>query len=314
MRKLFLPLIVGLILLTSTSCTIFTSKGKVAIAEEKSRTRIVNVEGQIVANTTEKLNEIAGLAYGTDYALSKVNNPPREVSVARDINQRVTSLAGSPTIERMKEMQETIDKLVSILATERNEGKIKLDGKDAQISAIQLESKLLVETKESEIRKYMLTAQEAAANADAYKTELNKMDSWMGLGAVWYGIKKFIISSMWILGIGSLLFFVLRIASVSNPVCGAIFSIFEQMVAWIIRSISYIFPKALTFAGHVSSSLYSSSQLLLQKIIDNIQNLKQIEQKMGHEITLKELFVELDKSMDVAEKKAIAEIKSKLGY
>jgi hypothetical protein len=86
------------------------------------------------------------------------------------------------------------------------------------------------------------------------------------------------------------------------------------MVAWIIRAISYIFPKALTFAGHVSSSLYSSSQLLLQKIIDNIQNLKQIEQKMGHEITLKELFVELDKSMDVAEKKAIAEIKSKLGY
>lgn len=314
MKKVIFAIIAITSVILLTSCAMFNTKGRAAKAEEKGREKIASVDSRINANTSDKLDAIASLAYGTDYALSKVPEPSREIEVARDINKRVESLAGSPTLDQMKEMQDTIDKLTSLLVAERNDGKQKLSEKDKIIINLQNETKALNAAKESEIHKYMQIAQDAAASADAYKVELDKMNKWLGLGAVFYGLKKFIISSMWILGIGGILFFILRIASASNPVCGAIFGIIEQIVAWGINAIKVVFPKALQFAGQISSEVHSAMTSILWKIVDNAQNLKQLEQKTGHDVTLKELFVELDKSLDSKEKEAIETIKKRLGY
>lgn len=314
MKRVFIPIIAALCLIFMTSCAMLSGKGKAAKAEEKGRAKILNVDSELNANLAKKMDAIASLAYGTDYALSKVNEPSREIEVARDINKRVASLSGSPTLDQMKEMQETIDKLTSQLASERTEGKQKLSEKDQTISALQTETKVLNAAKESEIRKYMQVAQEAAAAADAYKVQLDKMNRWFGLGAVFYGLKKFIISSMWILGIGGILFVVLRIAASGNPVCAAIFGIFEQIAAWFINAVKVVFPKALEFAGHTANTVFNVYKSTLTKIVDNIQVVKDRATASGKSPTLDEVLDEVAKSMNDDEKAIVEEIKKALHW
>ena len=314
-KKFLIPFIAALSILVLTSCAVLKgSKGQASKAEEAGRARIANVDAALNNNLANKMDAIAGLAYGTDYALSKVNEPPREVTVARDMNQRIVSIAGSPTVEKMKEMQETIDKLTSMLATERDEGKVKLAEKDAQISLLQNETKALNAAKDSEVRKYMLAAQEAAAAADAYKVELDKMNKWFGLGAVFYGLKKFIISSMWILGIGGILFIILRIVSFSNPAAASIFSLFSTIASWFIRGIEFLIPKAVETAGHVSGALFNGYKSTLWKIVDGVQMVKERAKASGREPSINEMLDEVAKSMNEEEKKIVEEIKKALQW
>jgi hypothetical protein len=260
------------------------------------------------------LENIAGLAYGTGYALSKVSDPPKEVGVAIDLNQRIVSLAGSPTVEKMKEMQAMIDKLTSQLASERKEGRELLQTKDLIITALQDETKALAVERELEISKYIATAQQLAATADGYKQELQEYQGWFGLRAVGKGLWQFVKSSAWFLGIGGFLFILLRLLSTASPVASAIFGIFENIVSWGINTIKIVFPKALTMAGQISKEVYDKSTGLLYKIVDNIQVIKDVEKRSGKDITLKELLIELDKSLDTDQKETILQIKKNLGY
>lgn len=314
MKKFILPIFLGITLLAMTGCSIFTNRGAAARTEEKNRAKIVNVDGQIKQNTSQKLDVIAELAYGTDYALSKVNDPPREVSVAKDMNRRIVSLTGSPTIEKMKEMQATIDKLTAQLEIERSKGQKALNEKDKEIQQLQNEAKSLDTLKDAEIRKYMQAAQEMAANADAYKAKLGEMDKWMGLGAVFYGVKKFVIGSMWILGIGGILFIILRIASFSNPLAASIFSIFSTMGSWVIHTIEFIVPKAVETAGHVAGGLFNKYQSTLRKLVDGIQLVRDRAEAKGENPNVEEVLDEVAKSMNTEEKEIINEIKKALHW
>jgi len=314
MKKVILPIIAGLCITVLAGCAVFTNKGKAAKAEEKGRARIVNVEGQINQNTAEKLDAIAGLAYGTDYALSKVNEPPREVTVARDMNQRVISLSGSPTVEKMKEMQEMIDKLTSMLAIERDAGQKKMDEKDAEISLLQNQAKALSVAKESEIRKYMLLSQEMAANADAYKAALADYQGWFGLKAVFKGLWQFVKTSMWFLLGGSVLFIFLRIASMSNPIAASLFSIFTTIASWVINIIRVIVPKAVEATGHVAGNVFNAYKSTLWKIVDGIQVVKDRATAAGQKPDLNLVLDEVAKSMNTEEKAIVDEIKKALNW
>lgn len=314
MKKVILPIIAGLCITILAGCAVFTNKGKAAKAEEKGRARIVNVEGQINQNTAEKLDAIAGLAYGTDYALSKVNEPPREVTVARDMNQRVVSLAGSPTVEKMKEMQETIDKLTSMLAIERDEGKKKMDEKDMEISMLQAQAKALSVAKEDEVRKYMLLSQEMAANADAYKSALQEYQGWFGLKAVFKGLWQFVKTSMWFLIGGSLLFFILRIASMSNPIAASIFSIITTIASWFINAIKMLVPKAVEATGHVAGKVFNAYKSTLWKLVDGVQVIRDRAAAKGEKPSLESVLDEVAKSMNSDEKAIIDEIKKALNW
>ena len=232
MKKIYVSIIVAGLTALLTSCAIFTTKGKASIAEEKGRIKIVDLEAAQSENVANKLDEVAGWAYGTDYALSKVNEPSQEVIVAKDINRRVISLSGSPTIEKMKEMQEMIDKLTSDLELEKEMGKKKLASKDKEILQLQNESKAISKAKEVEIKKYMDKAAAAAAAADAYKFQLKEYEGWFGLKAVVKGLWQFIRTSMWFLLGGSILFFILRMAAFSSPIAASIFSIFTTCLLY----------------------------------------------------------------------------------
>jgi hypothetical protein len=314
MRKLVISILAISMVIFLTSCAVFTSKGRAARAEEEGRAKIVNVDSRINANIADKMDAIASLAYGTDYALSKINEPSREVIVARDMNKRVESLAGSPTLDQMKEMQATIDKLTSILATEREEGKLKLSEKDQLISNLQNEAKALNAAKESEIRRYMNVAQEAAAAADAYKTELAEYQGWFGLKAVGKGLWQFVKSAMWILGIGGILFIILRMMSYSNPVVASIFSIFSTIASWFIRGIEALVPRAVEAAGHTANKVFNAYKSTLWKIVDNIQVVKDRATATGKSPNLDEVLDEVSKAMNSDEKEIVNEIKKALQW
>jgi len=314
MKKFILPFLLGMFILAASSCTIFTNKGAAAKAEEKSRAKIVNVEAQTKFNSAEKLENIAGLAYGTDYALSKVNDPPREVTVARDINQRVVSLAGSPTVEKMKEMQDTIDKLTSQLSAERKEGKMLLDSKDVIISSLQNETKALAAAREMVVNKYIAEVQQIAATADGLKAELQEYQGWFGLKAVFKGLWQFIKSSMWILGIGSILFLILRMVAMSNPIAASIFSIFNIAGSWMVNIIKLIFPKALEMAGHTANSVFDAYKSTMWKLVDGIQTIKDRSVAAGKTPNLNEVLDEVSKTMNSDEKAIIGEIKKALNW
>jgi len=316
LKKFSIGFVVAALILVFSGCAT-TEKifGKKASAEANAKASVVNVETLLGANLKEKLEQVANISYGVGYALGKEANPSQAVEIAKELNARAASLTGAPTLEEMKKMKQMIDDLTSELATERERGSKALNDKDTEIYGLQLKSKLLVAAKDKEIQKYMQLAQDTAMKADAIQSKLNEMDGFFGLGAIWYGIKRLITSMAWILGIGSILFLVLRLASMSNPIAASIFAIFNQMGAWLVNIIKIIVPKAVDMAGHVTTSAFNAYRNAMTKMIDNIEALKEIQKRdPAKRFTIDELLNEMSKSMNTDEKELVQKIKRDIGY
>jgi adenine-specific DNA methylase len=104
------------------------------------------------------------------------------------------------------------------------------------------------------------------------------------------------------------------VLSESNPIAAAIFSIFGVIGGYFVKFVKLLIPRAIEYSGNIATSAYTTTKTLLTKIIDNIQSIKDLQTKLGRDITVKELLVELDKSLDTNEKAIIDKIKKDLGY
>lgn len=288
--------------------------GKSSSEETKQSDKIDNVQKAQKRNADAKMDNVAVLASGTGYALDKVENGELAVDIAKDINKRVESLAGKPDLDAEKEMWKLIDNLTSSNATLRAQGIKGLEKKDKEIKLVQEETRALLSAKDLEINKYMKLSKDNALLADTRKAELSEYQGFWGLSAVGKGLWQFISTITWWLIGGSILFIILRFASMSSPIAASIFSIVERIASWGINLITTLAPKALEKAGAISKTAYDNMSLVLRKIVDNIQNIKQLESKTGQPITLKELLNELDKSMDMKDKEIVTKIKKDLGY
>lgn len=288
--------------------------GKSSSEETKQSDKIDNVQKAQKRNADAKMDNVAVLASGTGYALDKVENGELAVDIAKDINKRVESLAGKPDLDAEKEMWKLIDNLTSSNATLRAQGVKGLEKKDKEIKLVQEETRALLSAKDLEINKYMKLSKDNALLADTRKAELSEYQGFWGLSAVGKGLWQFISTVTWWLIGGSILFIILRFASMSSPIAASIFSIVERIASWGINLITTLAPKALEKAGAISKTAYDNMSLVLRKIVDNIQNIKQLEAKTGQPITLKELLNELDKSMDMKDKEIVTKIKKDLGY
>jgi hypothetical protein len=317
--KHFNKIVIGLLLVaTLCSCSMFSGgKNKNAVKEDTARAKVESVESQMGSNLKDKLNQVAKLNYGVDYALTKETDPSKNVQIAKDLNTRSMSLTGTPTIEEINKMKQMIDDLTSQLQTEKERGAKELAVRDVELTNLQLQTKNLEKLKDAEIQKYMKIAADTAAKADEIQGELNKMDSFMGLGAIWYGVKRLVVRLAWILGIGSILFLILRFASLSNPIAASIFSIFNTIGSWMVNTIAAIFPKALEIAGHTLTTVSNKYRDTMTKIIDGIETLRQQQKASGDvnkKYTIDELLTELSKTMDGDEKAMVDKIKRDIGF
>ena len=318
MNKFFYGFVVALMIISTAGCSGLLGKnagviGKTTQKQTSQNEKVSVIEQKEAKNSEDRLTHIGAWSEGTKYALNKVVEPPKEVVVAKDINDRVQALANKPDFNEVKEVKAIVDGLLSAMKAQQDDARISLSKKDTEISDLNIQLAELNIVKQTEIRKALKMATDSAAVADQYKATLNEMDSFFGFGAIWYGVKKLITRMAWILGIGAVLFFVLRFASASNPIAKAIFSVFEQIIAWFINLLKMIAPKAAQFSGFVESTVFDGYKTTLMHLIDTIQFLK-TKETATTKYTLDDLTVELDKVMDSTDKDRVNIVKKELHW
>lgn len=307
-------------ILALTSCGTLTKKnegvtGKQIKAEEKAAGRIDVVNESIVLNDRQKLQTIGVFATGTEYALSKVEDPPKEVEIARELNARVMTLSETPALNQLKSVHSMVDNLISTLQEQKKKGLSDLADRDSKIYTIQLQKKALEQAKEQEIKKYMDVAQLAASKADQYEATLGEMDSWWGLGAISYGVKRLFTRAFVFISIFAFIYLALRVASTMHPAAAAAFQIFDLIASIFINILKGLAPGAAKMAKLVPEATSTLYKQTLGYVVDNIELLKLEDKKAvlagqpPKKYTLNEILATFGQSMDQVNKDVIDEVK-----
>ena len=228
---------------------------------------------KIANNSDKKISEIATMAHGVDYSLSKVpaTNTTHEVTTAKEINQRVISIAGSPKVDELARIKLMVDLLNSEIAKERERGTKLLQQKDVEILYVQTKSDALDANLNKKIGELASTAKKQAEIADDNKVIIDNVNQYFGLGAVFYGVTRFITSCIVGILIFGVIFLVLRLLAASNPIAATVFSVFNIVGAIVVNIIKGVAPKSLNFSGFSPSVELEKYKTTLLKLIDNIE-------------------------------------------
>src|SRR4051812_7044859 len=97
-------LLISIILLAG--CTgLFDSKvDKNVSLESKQRAKVESVSKSIQDLDSEKVKVISKFAAGVDFSLSKSTNDDINIKVGKELNFRIISLAGEPSLDEKKEI------------------------------------------------------------------------------------------------------------------------------------------------------------------------------------------------------------------
>jgi hypothetical protein len=307
---LMLCLLIGGCSMLSDSKTANQNKVDAKIGEVQA------IKNKQAANSGELIAAASMMATGTDVALQKVTNPPVEVQVAMELNDRVINIIGNPTLDDANKIKKIVEELTSQIADERVKGRKALAEKDSEI--IQLQStqanlEIVVNAKTEEMNKL---AASIALKADEYKGTVDKYNSWFGLGAVFYGLKRFFTTCLLALLIGGIIFLILRIFAASNPIIGAIFGIFNMIGAFLLRFIKGIVPGAVKVAGMTPSDEHQKYENVLLKLVDVIEEMKSHTDVMNvnKEYTFAEFLDKVEKDLGDTDKTLFAKLKTQLRW
>lgn len=301
MKKLLLSV---LLILSLSGCKT-TNQDKV----QKTKDALTLTREALAKNDGNKLEAVATLAAGTEHSLKSVTNPPVQVKTAIDLNARILSITGNPSLDELNKIQKITDLLNSEIQKERQRGEQLLKEKDFEIMSLQNKSKEIKNVYETQIKGLETQAMQVAKKADGLQVIVDQVNSWMGLGGVVYGIKRFVTIGVTSILIFLICFMVLRFLAKSHPIVGAIFSIIEYIAAFFINIIKGIAPKAMQFSNHIELPTFSKYKNTLDSMVDTIESLKTIQKKTNVQLTLNELLVELDKNLNAPEKILIEELK-----
>lgn len=277
---------------------------------QKTKDTLAETRVEKAKNDGEKLQAVSTLAAGTDYSLKSVTNPPVQVKTALDFNSRILSITGNPNVDELNKIKQITDLLNSEIEKEKEKGVKLLKQKDGEILELQNKQKEIQDKYETQIKGLESQATQVAKKADALQITVDEVNSWMGLGGVMYGLKRFVTIGVTGILIFLVLFMVLRFAAATNPIAGAIFSIVEHLVATLINILKGIAPKALEFSSHIELPTFNRYKDTLDTVVDTLESLKTIQKRSNSQVTLNDVFVELDKNMDSNEKILIGELKA----
>jgi len=302
MRKLFTLFLTSFLLVSGCKST---NVEKV----QKTKDVLANTRVEMAKNEGEKLQQVATLASGTDYSLKSVTNPPVQVKTAIDFNGRILNITGNPNIDDLNKIKELTDLLNSEVEKEKQKGGKLLKERDDEIMTLQVRQKEIEDVYEKQIKGLETQASQVAKKADALQVTVNEVNSWMGLGGVMYGLKRFVTIGVTGILIFLICFMVLRFLAATNPIASAIFSVFEHIASYAISIIKGIAPRSVDFSNLTSSVEFGKYKTTLDSVVDTIEIMKNVEKKTGVSYTLKDLGVELDKNLNDNEKRLIGELK-----
>jgi len=314
-KLLFLPFI--LLILTGCFSTIKPSKQiddnqKIIAKEEK---KVDNTLVDIEKNDKGKKIQTSALAQGIQYSLNQVTNPPIQVDTAKSLNERVVSIVGSPHIDEINRIKATVDLLNSAVEEERKKGQELLFKRDELINKLQKEKVELNEQYDDQLWQLTDKAKEVAKEADQNKAVLDSMSGMFGLNAVFWGLKKFFMSAITIIIVFGVIFLVLRVLAMVNPVAAAAFSIFDMIGSAFVALIKVLTPKAFDIAKFTHKDNVDEYKSPLVKIVDAIQEFKVKQKETPNKVySLNQILDKFEKDLDKQEKDLIDELLKELKW
>jgi septal ring factor EnvC (AmiA/AmiB activator) len=310
MKKFFTLTIFALLL---AGCTTKIVPGQqVSTAQDavaKQEKKIDQTYDDLVKNDKSKRVQTSVLAQGIQYSLQQVTNAPIQVETAKNLNERVISIVGSPHLDEIKRIKATIDLLNSSLAEERKKGEELLGQRDTVIDKLQKEKSELKDKYDDQLWQMTDKAKEVAKESDAKQATIDSMSGMFGLNAVFWGLKKFFFSCLTAIIIFVVVFALLRILASVHPAAGAAFSIFNMLGSGILSLVKGLTPKAFELANFASKDKVDEYKSPLTKIVDVIQELKEKQKESPDRVyPLTEVLKRFDKEMDSTEKDLIDDI------
>lgn len=309
--KKFPTFIILVSLLVGCSTTIVPSK-QVTTAQDavaKQEKKIDQTYDDLVKNDKSKRIQTSVLAQGIQYSLQQVTNTSVQVETAKNLNERVISIVGSPHLDEIKRIKATIDLLNSSLAEERKKGEELLNQRDGIIDKLQKEKNELKDKYDDQLWQMTDKAKEVAKQSDEKQATIDSMSGMFGLNAVFWGLKKFFFSCLTFIIVFVVVFALLRILASVHPAAGAAFSIFNMIGSGILSLIKGLTPKAFEMANFASQDKVDEYKSPLVKIVDVIQELKEKQKESPEKIyPLSDVLKRFDKEMDSTEKDLIDDI------
>ena len=310
MKKFLSPILFSLLLI---GCSTAVIPGKqVTVAQDaiaKQEKKIDTTSDELVKNDKGKRIQTAVLAQGIQYSLQQVTNTSIQVETAKNLNERVISIVGSPHLDEIKRIKATIDLLNSSIEEERKKGGELLGQRDSVIDKLQKEKEELKNQYDDQLWQMTDKAKEVAKDSDEKQATIDSMGGMFGLNAVFWGLKKFFFSALTAIVIFVVIFALLRILASVHPAAGAAFSIFNMIGSGILSLIKGLTPKAFELANFTSKDKVDEYKSPLVKIVDVIQELKEKQKESPKKsYVLTEILKRFDNEMDSHEKDLIDDI------
>ncbi len=309
--KKFLTLTVFILFLTGCSTAVIPGK-QVSVAQDaitKQEKKIDTTSDELVKNDKGKRIQTAVLSQGIQYSLQQVTNTSIQVETAKNLNERVISIVGSPHLDEIKRIKATIDLLNSSIEEERKKGGELLGQRDTVIDKLQKEKENLKNQYDDQLWQMTDKAKEVAKDSDEKQATIDSMGGMFGLNAVFWGLKKFFFSALTAIIIFVVIFALLRILASVHPAAGAAFSIFNMIGSGILSLIKGLTPKAFELANFTSKDKVDEYKSPLTKIVDVIQELKEKQKESPKKsYVLTEILKRFDNEMDSHEKDLIDDI------
>jgi len=309
--KKFLTLTVFILFLAGCSTAVIPGK-QVSVAQDaiaKQEKKIDTTSDELVKNDKGKRIQTAVLAQGIQYSLQQVTNTSIQVETAKNLNERVISIVGSPHLDEIKRIKATIDLLNSSIEEERKKGGELLGQRDTVIDKLQKEKEELKNQYDDQLWQMTDKAKEVAKDSDEKQATIDSMGGMFGLNAVFWGLKKFFFSALTAIVIFVVIFALLRILASVHPAAGAAFSIFNMIGSGILSLIKGLTPKAFELANFTSKDKVDEYKSPLTKIVDVIQELKEKQKESPKKsYVLTEILKRFDNEMDSHEKDLIDDI------
>jgi hypothetical protein len=295
-----------------SGCALFSPNTKQNTKNQDKLDKVVQksetTKTDIAKSEQDKLNQAATFSYGINYSLNQVTNVTQPVATALLLNGRIMSIVGSPQLDEMNKITQIVDLLNSEVTKEKEKGKKLLANKDEEVKELQAANTELKTKYEQQIGDLIAKSKDIARTGDNAQATVNEMSGNFGLNAVWWGLKRFVFTSITAILIFVVVFLLLRIASATNPIAAAVFSVFNVIGSGILQLIKGLTPKAVEISKLVNVEEHNKYKETLDKVVDTIETFK-LKCELGNkQCTLGEVLEELDRVMDQKDKDCIKDI------
>lgn len=296
----------------TSGCALFSPNTKQNTKNQDKLNKVVQksetTKTDIAKSEQEKLTQAATFSYGINYSLNQVTNVTQPVATALLLNGRIMSIVGSPQLDEMNKITQIVDLLNSEVAKEKAKGQKLLSNKDDEVKELQTANNELKTKYEQQISDLITKSKDIARTGDNAQATINDMSGNFGLNAVWWGLKRFVLTSVTAILIFVVVFLLLRIASATNPIAAAVFSVFNVIGSGILQLVKGLTPKAVEISNLVHLNEHNKYKETLDKVVDTIETFKLKCEAGNKQCTLGEVLEELDRKMDQKDKDCIKDI------